>query len=211
MNSGPPGYQPDAITNLSHGPMYITQILTTYLRFSFIFIIMKLLITGVPGTGKTLISKKLAEMLNLNYINVGEFAKDNFDFPIEDDEIVIDEKEVEKKLKELENIVIDSHIPFKADKALILRCNPPILLERLRQRRYSEEKIKDNLLSEILDYEIYAVKELFSDEDIYEVLNETIDETMKEILEIIKGKGNSLKNGNHFNFLTEENIILINK
>jgi len=191
--------------------MYITQILTTYLRFSFIFIIMKLLITGVPGTGKTLISKKLAEMLNLNYINVGEFAKDNFDFPIEDDEIVIDEKEVEKKLKELENIVIDSHIPFKADKALILRCNPPILLERLRQRRYSEEKIKDNLLSEILDYEIYAVKELFSDEDIYEVLNETIDETMKEILEIIKGKGNSLKNGNHFNFLTEENIILINK
>ena len=211
MNSGPPGYQPDAITNLSHGPMYITQILTTYLRFSFLFIIMKLLITGVPGTGKTLISKKLAELLNLNYINVGEFAKDNFDFPIEEDEIIIDEKEVEKKLKELENIVIDSHIPFKADKALILRCNPPILLERLRQRRYPEEKIKDNLLSEILDYEIYAVKELFSEEDIYEVLSEDLDETMKEILEIIKGKGNSLKNGNHFNFLTEENIILIDK
>ncbi|MEN6378982.1 MAG: AAA family ATPase [Methanofastidiosum sp.] len=172
---------------------------------------MKLLITGVPGTGKTLISKKLAELLNLNYINVGEFAKDNFDFPIEEDEIIIDEKEVEKKLKELENIVIDSHIPFKADKALILRCNPPILLERLRQRRYPEEKIKDNLLSEILDYEIYAVKELFSEEDIYEVLSEDVDETMKEILEIIKGKGNSLKNGNHFNFLTEENIILIDK
>ncbi len=211
MNSGPPGYQPDAITNLSHGPMYITQILTTYLRFSFIFILMKLLITGVPGTGKTLISKKLAELLNLNYINVGEFAKDNFDFPIEEDEIIIDEKEVEKKLKELENIVIDSHIPFKADKALILRCNPIILLERLRQRGYPEEKIKDNLLSEILDYEIYAVKELFNEEDIYEVLSENIDETIEEILEITKGKGKSLKNGNHFNFLTEENIILIDK
>ncbi|MDY1591326.1 MAG: AAA family ATPase [Methanofastidiosum sp.] len=172
---------------------------------------MKLLITGVPGTGKTLISKKLAELLNLNYINVGEFAKDNFDFPIEEDEIIIDEKEVEKKLKELENIVIDSHIPFKADKALILRCNPIILLERLRQRGYPEEKIKDNLLSEILDYEIYAVKELFNEEDIYEVLSENIDETIEEILEITKGKGKSLKNGNHFNFLTEENIILIDK
>jgi len=172
---------------------------------------MKLLITGVPGTGKTLISKKLAELLNLGYINVGEFAKDNFDFPIEEDEIIIDEKEVEKKLKELENIVIDSHIPFKADKALILRCNPIILLERLRQRGYPEEKIKDNLLSEILDYEIYAVKELFNEEDIYEVLSENIDETIEEILEITKGKGKSLKNGNHFNFLTEENIILIDK
>ena len=211
MNSGPPGYQPDAITNLSHGPMYITQILTTYLRFSFIFIIMKLLITGVPGTGKTLIGKKLAEMLNLTYINVGEFAKENFNFPIEEDEIIIDENELEKRLKELDNIIIDSHIPFKADKAVILRCNPSILLERLRQRRYPEEKIKDNLLSEILDYEIYAVKELFSEEDIYEVLSEDVDETINVIIEIIKGKGKSLKHGNHFNFLTEDNIFLIEK
>jgi len=99
---------------------------------------MKLLITGVPGTGKTLIGKKLAEILNLTYINVGEFAKENFNFPILKDEIIIDENELEKKLKELDNIIIDSHIPFKADKAVILRCNPSILLERLRQRRYPE-------------------------------------------------------------------------
>ena len=211
MNSGPPGYQPDAITNLSHGPMYITQILTTYLRFSFIFTLMKLLITGVPGTGKTLISKKLAEMLNLTYINVGEFAKENFDFPIQEDEIIIDEVLMGEKLNELENIIIDSHIPFKADKSIILRCNPPILLDRLRQRSYPEGKIKDNLLSEILDYEIYAVKELFSEEDIYEVLSEDVGETINAVMEIIMGKGKSLKNGNHFNFLTEDNIFLIEK
>lgn len=211
MNSGPPGYQPDAITNLSHGPMYITEILTTYLRFSFIYVVMKLLVTGVPGTGKTLISKKLAELLNLEYINSGEYAKDNFDFPVEEDEIIIDEVQMGKKLEERENIIIDSHIPFKADKAIILRCNPPILLERLRERRYSEDKIKDNMLSEILDYEIYAVKELFSEEDIYEVLSESVEDTLKEIIDIIKGKGKSLKNGNHFNFLTEDNIFLIEK
>lgn len=172
---------------------------------------MKLLITGVPGTGKTFIGKKLAELLNLTYINVGEYAKENFDFPTEDDEIIIDEEIMESKLAELENIVIDSHIPFKANKAIILRCNPPILLERLRLRRYSEDKIKDNLLSEVLDYEIYAAKELFSDEDIYEVLSEEADETINVIMEIVNGMGNSLKNGNHFNFLTEDNIFLIQK
>lgn len=211
MNSGPPGYQPDAITNLSHGPMYITEILTTYLRFSFIFIVMKLLVTGVPGVGKTLIGKKLSELLNLQYINVGEFAKDNFDFPVEENEIIIDETLMGEKLDLLQDIVIDSHIPFKAEKAIVLRCNPLVLLERLRERRYSEEKIKDNLLSEILDYEIYAVNELFSEEDIYEVLSENADETIKEIIDIINGKGKSLKNGNHFNFLTEDNIFLIEK
>lgn len=172
---------------------------------------MKLLITGVPGTGKTFIGKKLAEMLNLKYINVGEFSKENFDFPTEEDEIIIDEEVMGNKLEELENIIIDSHIPFKADKAIILRCNPPILLERLLLRRYPEDKIKDNLLSEVLDYEIYAVKELFSEEDIYEVLSEDADETINAIMEIINGSGNSLKNGNHFNFLTEDNIFLIEK
>jgi adenylate kinase len=172
---------------------------------------MKLLVTGVPGVGKTLIAKNLSELLNLQYINVGEFAKDNFDFSVEENEIIIDETLMGEKLDLLQNIVIDSHIPFKAEKAIILRCSPRVLLERLRERRYSEEKIKDNLFSEILDYEIYAVKELFSDEDIYEVLSESADETIKEIMEIINGKGKSLKNGNHFNFLTEDNIFLIEK
>ncbi len=172
---------------------------------------MRILISGVPGTGKTLISKKLSESLNLSYINIGEYAKENFDFPIEQDEIVIDEEVVENKLKELDNLIIDSHIPFKADKVIILRCNPSILLERLQMRGYNKEKIQDNLLSEILDYAIYAAKELFSDEDIYEVLSEDIDETIKEVMKIIKGKGISLKNGNHFNFLTEDNLLLVEK
>ena len=172
---------------------------------------MKLLVTGVPGTGKTTISKKLAELLNLTYINVGDYAKNHFDFPIEEDEIVIDEILMEEKLGKLQDIIIDSHIPFKADKAIILRCNPTILFDRLHERNYPKEKIKDNLLSEILDYVVCAVKDIFAEEDIYEVLSENGDDAIKEIMEIVKGKGISLKNGNHFNFLTEDNIIFIKK
>ena len=172
---------------------------------------MRILISGVPGVGKTLISKKVAETLNLTYINIGVFAKENFEFPVEEDEIIIDEEAVENKLLGLDNVIIDSHIPFKADKAIILRCNPKILLERLNLRGYSKRKIQDNLMSEILDYEIYAAKEIFSDEYIYEVLSEDVDETMIEVMNIINGHGISLKNGNHFNFLTEDNLQMIEK
>lgn len=172
---------------------------------------MRILISGVPGVGKTLISKKVAETLNLTYINIGDFAKENFEFPVEEDEIIIDEEAVENKLLGLDNVIIDSHIPFKADKAIILRCNPKILLERLKLRGYSKEKIQDNLMSEILDYEIYAAKEIFSDEDIYEVLSEDVNETMIEVMNVINGQGISLKNGNHFNFLTEDNLQMIEK
>ncbi|HOC78061.1 MAG TPA: AAA family ATPase [Methanofastidiosum sp.] len=172
---------------------------------------MRILISGVPGVGKTLISKKVAETLNLTYINIGEFAKENFEFPVEEDEIIIDEEAVENKLLGLDNVIIDSHIPFKADKAIILRCNPKILLERLNLRGYSKRKIQDNLMSEVLDYEIYAAKEIFSDEDIYEVLSEDVNETMIEVMNVINGQGISLKNGNHFNFLTEDNLQMIEK
>jgi len=66
-------------------------------------------------------------------------------------------------------------------------------------------------MSEILDYEIYAAKEIFSDEDIYEVLSEDVNETMIEVMNVINGQGISLKNGNHFNFLTEDNLQMIEK
>ena len=210
MNSGPPGYQPDAITSLSHGPIYIMEILTTYLRFSFIYVVMKLLVTGVPGTGKTTISKKLAEILNLTHINVGHYAKNHFDFPIEEGEIVVDEILMEEELEKLENIIIDSHIPFKADKAIILRCSPTVLFDRLSKRNYNMEKIKDNLLSEILDYVVCEAKDIFDEKDIYEVLSENMDDAIKEILEIVKGKGISLKTEIIIIFLLN-NILLIEK
>lgn len=61
---------------------------------------------------------------------------------------MVDEILMEEELEKLENIIIDSHIPFKADKAIILRCSPTVLFDRLSKRNYNMEKIKDNLLSE---------------------------------------------------------------
>ena len=36
-----------------------------------------ILIVGTPGTGKTTISKKLADILKFKHIEVGEFARNN--------------------------------------------------------------------------------------------------------------------------------------
>lgn len=35
------------------------------------------LITGTPGTGKTVLANELAQRTGLNYVNVGELAKEN--------------------------------------------------------------------------------------------------------------------------------------
>jgi broad-specificity NMP kinase len=36
-----------------------------------------ILITGTPGTGKTVLGMELSKRTGMNYINVGEFAKEN--------------------------------------------------------------------------------------------------------------------------------------
>lgn len=37
----------------------------------------ELFISGTPGTGKSTLGRELADRTQLNYINVGEYAKDN--------------------------------------------------------------------------------------------------------------------------------------
>ena len=58
-------------------------------------------------------------------------------------------------LKE-KNIILESHLlcdlKLEADLVIVLRCNPKELEKRLFKRKYSKTKLKENVLSEILDY-----------------------------------------------------------
>ena len=46
-------------------------------RFSFILIDRLRFLKGTPGTGKTTLGQELAQRVDLNYINVGDVAKEN--------------------------------------------------------------------------------------------------------------------------------------
>ena len=70
------------------------------------------LITGTPGTGKTTISKEVAEATGLNYINISELAKEhsfycNYDTELQswelDEDKVIDETVI------IEEIIIPNY------------------------------------------------------------------------------------------------------
>jgi len=55
-------------------------------------------------------------------------------------------------------LVLDTHHPegiipnSLARIVFVLRCDPSILARRLRKRRWSQEKIRENVTAEILDY-----------------------------------------------------------
>src|SRR3989344_5502388 len=124
---------------------------------------MAIIVTGNPATGKTTIAKKIAKQKNLKYIDVNELIKENklYSYYNEKDKsYVVDVKRLNKFLinliKKNKKVVLDSHLthylPAKyVDECIVTKCNLKELKKRLEKRKYSKEKIRNNLDCEIFD------------------------------------------------------------
>mgnify|MGYP001424622844 CR=1 FL=1 len=124
---------------------------------------MILIVTGTPGTGKTTLSKKIAKEKKLKYIDVNKIIKENNlseGFDKKRDCEIIDTKKLNKTLikiiKKEKNLIIDSHLshflPKKyVDLCIVTKCSLKTLEKRLKKRKYSKSKIRENLDAEIFD------------------------------------------------------------
>ena len=153
---------------------------------------MKIAVTGTSCTGKTVVSKKIAEILDYRYIDIGEFAEEHNAILEEDVERktkIVDEKKLKKLLKNIENAVIDGHYSelLSPDTVFVLRCPPQILKERL-SKKFHPEKVKENLLAEILDSCLISAAKHNDNTIVFEIENNSIDKTAETILMLIKNK-----------------------
>ncbi|MBT7903392.1 AAA family ATPase [Candidatus Woesearchaeota archaeon] len=127
-----------------------------------------IIVTGTPGTGKTTFAKKLTRKEKLKIIDVTKFIKTeklSQGYDVEKQCEIIDELILKKKLIEQikknestssKKLIIDSHmsqiLPKKyVEKCYVTKCNLKELKKRLKTRKYSKEKIKENLDCEIFD------------------------------------------------------------
>jgi len=126
-----------------------------------------IVVSGTPGTGKTTYSKQLCQKNKYMYLDVKKLlSKDVVEvYDKKRDTKIVDIDKLNKKLiaiikkeqkKAIKGIVIDSHlghyIPRKyVNKVVITKCSLPELKKRLEERKYSEEKVKENMESEIFD------------------------------------------------------------
>ena len=133
-----------------------------------IYLNMKILvISGTPGTGKTTISYNIsnyieAKVISLNELAISENLIEKYDTKRETS--VINRKKLISFIIELiknyrkdalEFLIIESHfsdiVPEKyINYAIILRCDPDELYNRLKERGYGTDKIRENVQSEIL-------------------------------------------------------------
>jgi len=121
---------------------------------------LRILITGTPAVGKTLISFKLACYLKYDFINLNSliFFNNLFFLNKNSGDFILKVAEVrtllESIFKQSQNLIIDTHIisciPRDIDYVFILRCDPLILYNRLSYRKYFRGKILENIESEFI-------------------------------------------------------------
>jgi len=181
-------------------------------------------ITGTPGVGKTTVARLLAEKLRLKIFSLHDIAmrirhkkyiEELKSYEIEPRYI---REALEKEAKNIYgSIIVEGHlvnsIPSNmVSRVIILRAHPKILEKRLRERKYSEEKIRENILCEILDYILIQCLKVFDRNIVCEV--DTSNHTVEEIVDIIENILNRNECGEYgvgkidwINILERENLL----
>jgi adenylate kinase len=114
-------------------------------------------ITGTPCVGKTTISKEF-EKEGWNYLDLKRmiFESGTGDgMKGEMGEVLVDEQGLRDYLEEFKfpvpgNSVLDGHLSYLApsDICIVLRLDPRVLKDRLKEREYAPRKVRENVEAE---------------------------------------------------------------
>ncbi|MDG5774929.1 adenylate kinase family protein [Haloarculaceae archaeon H-GB11] len=133
---------------------------------------MRVSVTGTPGTGKTT-ATDLADIdldvLHLNDVIKAEGLHTGTD---EDrDSLITDVAAVKEWLDGREDVLFESHLAhrFDADRAIVLRCHPETVEQRLRDRGESPDSARENAESEALDLILSETVSQYGIENVYEI------------------------------------------
>jgi adenylate kinase len=138
-------------------------------------IMLVIIVTGTPGTGKTTIAKELSTKLRFKYLDVDDIIKNSrvqegYDRKRKTKVINISKlkkvfiKAIKNQKNKLNGIIIDSHlshdIPAEyVDLCIVTKCSLKVLKSRLKNRGYPDIKIKENLEAEIFEVCLMEAKQ----------------------------------------------------
>ena len=162
------------------------------------------LITGVPGTGKSTAARLLSEKLSAAHVDIGKLALAMGLYSgtdPSDGAKVVRLSPLEKEAKSAieaelvtRPVIADGHLGCEmrlpALIVFVLRCEPKTLRARLSLRGYSQQKIAQNALSEALDYCTVQSEKNYGAKKVWEIdtTNHSPSEVADEIAAIISKK-----------------------
>ena len=112
-------------------------------------------ITGSPGTGKKTIGQELARITGLEFLSISDFAIAREYGSWRHDDFLVNLRKTRNAIDTRGKIVSGHLLPYiipksKMDFVAVLRCSPRVLAKRYLSRKYSKQKIKENLEAELI-------------------------------------------------------------
>jgi adenylate kinase len=162
-----------------------------------------IIITGTPGTGKTTISKIVANKLKYPLIAVNDLIIEKHLYNGHDKQKgykVVDMHKLSKEIEVVvnhssEKIIIEGHLAhnFGIDElveiVIVLRARPQVLRERLNKREWTDSKVQENIESEALDICTFEAVEIHGKKvNELDTSNLTAEQVAGIIIEILDGK-----------------------
>jgi len=149
-------------------------------------------LTGTPGTGKSSVAKLLQKQ-GYAIVRLHQLAKeykciDGIDTIRNSQLIDVDKlnSSIKKNFSTDVLVFFEGHIGHLLkiiDKVVILRCHPKKLKKRLMKKKWSTQKIKENVDAETIDVILCEAVEHHSKENIFEI--DTTKRTVNEVATII--------------------------
>ncbi|RZN40949.1 MAG: NMP kinase [Methanophagales archaeon ANME-1-THS] len=142
-------------------------------------------ITGTPGTGKT----SVCTALGLEYLDLNRVIADRGFYTGVDTErgcLIADLTRLKEYVRKADRelLVIEGHLAhfMSPDVAIVLRADPSVLTDRLTQKGFTPQKIKENVEAEVLDIILAEAVELC--DVVYEV--DTSGKRIEEVAALVR-------------------------
>ncbi|ALU12104.1 hypothetical protein EYM_00310 [Ignicoccus islandicus DSM 13165] len=157
-----------------------------------------ILVTGIPGSGKSTLSEAIAKEIDCKVLHVTDLIKDKkFYVEIERDSCgdplyVVDMDKLEEYVRKLdgcwiiEGVVVDFVPPEKVKKVIYLYAPVKILYERMSSKGYCRKKICDNLEAELVGSYFQILLEEYNGKVSCLDTSRSLESTLKEAISIIK-------------------------
>lgn len=160
-----------------------------------------ILLTGVPGTGKSTVARLLAQKNGASLVDITKLVEVLRLYAYVDEEdgakvvkLAELQDELSTAIKAEKNVIVEGHLgcemKLPVAKVVVLRCEPRELRARMAGRNYPDKKIAANALSEALDYCVVNAEKHYGKGKVWEVdtTGKTQKKTLAEVEKILLGK-----------------------
>lgn len=157
-------------------------------------------VTGTPGTGKSVFARALAKRLGVPLVDLNALIAEKKIYKLDSERTKIADlsemrREFVRAIKDTESVVVEGLLAYLLPKKLlthvvVLRTEPKILKRRLRARKFSEAKTRENVEAEALDIILWEVVDVHGTSNVYEINTTRLkpDDAVERFLDAVAGK-----------------------